>query len=1344
MSDASFVRNGARRPSRARFRWPAGARSFCFGSTALAASLAVLAAAAAPALGNSHVFTTTFGAATSTPANAYPLSQPTDVAVDLSSHDVYVTDTANHRVEKFDSSGHLLLMFGKGVNKTQVQAGSVEAQQNVCVPSVDECQAGATSATSSPASLNTPTFVAVDNSGGPSAGDVYVADTLGSGIVSKFEPGGQLIATWNSGGQLIRSNGINGITVSSGGDLVVLSAKYPNKISSYSPGGGPLNEFTVPVSNETEPDGVAVDANGHFYKGGGQNDPPSSLRVTEFTEGGEIADTVTLGPVTGLTTDPLTNDLYADEQGSFVSHFKAQCGEFCTPSESFGSGKLTSAGGISVDAPSDDVYVANTGAGDVAVFDGVAPYTTTEPASPVGRTTATIAGHFSDGGRGAITGCHFEYGATESYEAGALPCEPSGPYGSAADVTAQLTGLQPETTYHYRLVTSNAAGSAEGADRTFTPHFVIQASTEPATNVSDHGGELNASYVGDGHDTKYYFQYGSTESYGQTTPQLDAGAQVGPQTVTPASLTNLQPGTTIHYRFVATNAFGTTYGQDRVFNTLAKPELGPTSSSHVTATAAEIHAQINPRGADTTYHFEYGTTSNYGTSVPSPAQDIGSAYGAQEVSVALTGLEVGATYHFRVVAENVYGRSVSEDQEFGFYPPNCPNATVRQETGSNHLPDCRGYELVSPPDAGGTSLYPEGPTSPVATSPSRFAFGGFLDTIPGTGSPVNVWGDLYVASRGDTGWETKYVGFAGTETNEANGPPGPPESSGNGRFLVAPSGVRTNLSMSKFLDWNDTNYGFASPNPPPNFAPQVWAPDGAFLGEWPTASGHPAGPILNQSPDFSHYYYISGGAVTQRYGEYEEEFTYEGGTAYDNNVNGGTVTPIAFDSDGNPIDVKGVPGSSTDGSRVLMSTSPCQNPAPSSCAPGELYMRINDSATFDIAKGHSVQYVGMTADASKVYFTSADKLTATDTDTSTDLYMWSENTNSLTLVSIGTGGSGNSDTCSASWTEKCGVAVFVNNNFREDFSKGNVFGNGLSDNAIASGNGDIYFYSPEQLDGAEGSPNQQNLYVYRNGAVKYVATLEPGGFCEAEGPCSPGPIVRMQVSPDDSHMAFLTASRVTSYDNAKHTEMYTYSPASEQITCVSCRVDGSSPTSDVWASANGLFMTNDGRTFFSTSDALVRRDTDGLRDVYEYVEGRAQLISSGTSGKDVSLVLFGLNHGLFVAQFVGVSADGTDAYFSTYDTLVPQDRNGGFLKFYDARTGGGFPFVAPPAPCEAADECAGGGSSPPAIPPGTSSASLGGGGNASRSPRRHRRKRSKGRHHVRRGPGGTSGSHRHG
>ncbi len=1290
-----------------------------YGLLALCASFVPFALVTPPALGNSHVFTTTFGSATSNPANPYPLSNPSDVAVDLANHDIYVADTGAHRIEKFDASGHLLLIFGEEVNKTQVIAKGPAAQRNICDPSVDECQEGTASFT--PGGFDEPTFVAVDNSIGPSAGDVYVGDTGGNGLVSKFEPSGQLIADWGEGGQLIRTNGINGIAVNPAGDFIVMSGTFEYKISRYSQGGTLLSEFGVPYRNGTEAHGLAVDANEHFYKGGNEEIP----EVTEFNEG-VIAASLTHGPITGLAVDPWSNDLYTDEQGSFISHFRSGCGENCSPLESFGAGKLSAARLLGFDLPSDNVYVANTGENDIAVFDGVGPYVTTVQASSVGRTTATLTGHLAEGGRGPITGCHFEYGTNESYESGPVPCVPGGPYGSESTVTAELSGLEPETTYHYRLVASNSAGTGEGADKTITPHFVLEALTGPATSLTNTSANLTGSYTGDGHDTKYHFEYGSTEAYGEITPEQDGGAGVGPQTAL-APVTGLQPGATYHYRLVATNSFGTTYGQDRTLETFDRPEIESVSTSSVTATSAELHATINPRGSDTKYYFEYGTTLSYGLSAPGTPEDIGSTAGNQRVSVTLTDLQAGSTYHFRAVAENGFGRTVSEDQDFGFYPAQCPNATLRQEMDSNYLPDCRAYELVSPTDAGGTSLYPLGPNSAEATNPPRFAFGGWLDSIPGTGDPVNVFGDLYVSTRTDLGWVTKYVGISGDQTNDTNGPPGEPT---NGRFLNSPDGTRTNLSMSKFLSWNDNDFGFASLNPPPDFAPHVWSSTGESLGEWPTSSGTPPGPTLNQSPDLSHYYFISGGQVTQRYGEYEELFTYEGGTAYDNNIEAGTASPIALSSGGTPIDIKGVPHSSNDGSRVLMSTATCEDQAASSCLPGELFMRVGDAMTYDIAPGHPIQYVGMTADGSEVYFTSSERLTADDTDSSIDLYMWSESTNALTLISAGNGGStGNSDSCSASWTEKCGVMPIINKNFSSTFTKGDVFGNGLSDNAIAATSGHIYFYSPERLDGTKGVSNQANLYLYRNGSLHYVTTLEPGAVCEEEAPCSVGPIIRIQVSPDGNHMAFLTASRVTSYDNARHTEMYTYSPISEEVSCVSCRPNGTPPTSDVWASSNGRFMTDDGRTFFSTSDSLIPRDTDGLRDVYEYVEGRPQLISSGTSSKDSEKVLAGINYGLYVAGLVSVSANGTDVYFSTYDTLVPQDRNGGFQKFYDARTDGGFPFSVPPAPCEAADECVGSGSSPGAIPPDTSGAQLGG-GNLPQQLTGHHRK-SAGRHHRR-------------
>jgi hypothetical protein len=199
------------------------------------------------------------------------------------------------------------------------------------------------------------------------------------------------------------------------------------------------------------------------------------------------------------------------------------------------------------------------------------------------------------------------------------------------------------------------------------------------------------------------------------------------------------------------------------------------------------------------------------------------------------------------------------------------------------------------------------------------------------------------------------------------------------------------------------------------------------------------------------------------------------------------------------------------------------------------------------------------------------------------------------------------------------------------------------------------------------------------------------------------PVERINVTFDGDWMAFMTKSPITSYDNDGRLEMYRYNAATRSIICVSCRVDGEPPTSDAKGSINGLFLTNDGRTFFSTTEALVDRDTDGVMSAYEYVDGRPQLISSGTEPEEGT--------GNQPIGLLGVTADGVNAYITTTQTLTPQDENGAFYKIYDARSQGGFSFEKPQAPCAAADECHGDGAPTPAPPRIGSSADLGDRGN---------------------------------
>jgi hypothetical protein len=155
---------------------------------------------------------------------------------------------------------------------------------------------------------------------------------------------------------------------------------------------------------------------------------------------------------------------------------------------------------------------------------------------------------------------------------------------------------------------------------------------------------------------------------------------------------------------------------------------------------------------------------------------------------------------------------------------------------------------------------------------------------------------------------------------------------------------------------------------------------------------------------------------------------------------------------------------------------------------------------------------------------------------------------------------------------------------------------------------------------------------------------------------------------------------------------------------------------------NGLFMSDDGRTFFSTADPLVPQDTDHIVDSYEFVDNRPQLLSSGTADRAEG------------TGFVGVSANGVDAYFMTRESFVGQDVVGPFLKFYDARAGGGIPFTPPPPPCEAADECHGPASESPAQISSGTNPRLGEGGNQpargkGAKKKRHRKKHKANRKH---------------
>jgi hypothetical protein len=182
-----------------------------------------------------------------------------------------------------------------------------------------------------------------------------------------------------------------------------------------------------------------------------------------------------------------------------------------------------------------------------------------------------------------------------------------------------------------------------------------------------------------------------------------------------------------------------------------------------------------------------------------------------------------------------------------------------------------------------------------------------------------------------------------------------------------------------------------------------------------------------------------------------------------------------------------------------------------------------------------------------------------------------------------------------------------------------------------------------------------------------------------------------QVSPSGNDAGFSSTLPLSGYDNAAHREVFRFDSPSNALDCVSCNPTGEQATGEATLATNGLSLSDDGRVFFNSTEGLVDRDLNNKMDVYEWEkgagvqEGTIELISTGASPLDSSLL--------------GVSADATDAYFFTHDTLVSGDNNGNRVKIYDARAGGGFPEVPPAIQCQASDECHGAGSPIPSAPP---------------------------------------------
>ena len=253
--------------------------------------------------------------------------------------------------------------------------------------------------------------------------------------------------------------------------------------------------------------------------------------------------------------------------------------------------------------------------------DVVLPQVTTTAASFVTTASASLNGDVNP--NGISTTYYFEYGVKSDTLDQTTPVQDAGSAAGLVARWASISGLSPETTYYFRVVAQSGANTVRGSVLSFTTLPVKPTVGLPSVqNVTPTGATVTSAVNPNGTDSTVWVEYGTDTSYGSATiAQSVPGASASPVTIT-AELAGLLFGQTYHYRFVAQNTFGTTYGSDQTFTTGYPPPTVTTGPVTATTTnSATLSGTVNPNGPETIYWFEYGTTPAYGLSTRSGASD---------------------------------------------------------------------------------------------------------------------------------------------------------------------------------------------------------------------------------------------------------------------------------------------------------------------------------------------------------------------------------------------------------------------------------------------------------------------------------------------------------------------------------------------------------------------------------------------------------------------------------------------------------------------------------------------------------------------------------------------------
>jgi hypothetical protein len=676
----------------------------------------------------------------------------------------------------------------------------------------------------------------------------------------------------------------------------------------------------------------------------------------------------------------------------------------------------------------------------------------------------------------------------------------------------------------------------------------------------------------------------------------------------------------------------------------------------------------------------------------------------------------------------------------------CANEARRVEQGSTYLPDCRAYELASPPGSQpssplctgcGTGGLIKGPGGVQASATGDdIAFFSYYD-FPGDAGE----GPFYLSTRGQNGWST--VGVI------------PPQSPGSNNVcnpFMAP--YSPDLSAGVLADGfgqTQQEQGLGQPlcgsDDPPLVAGEPRGYQNLFVrddatGSYQLVNVTPAGVapasagFQAASTDLGRVVFDEPAKLTPDapappnldanvppYGQVPVDDLYE--------WSAGTVRLVSVLPDGTPV-----LGMVANGNKVVGSLGPLGVGA-------EVYthaVSADGSRVFFVANGNL--YVRENAEQEQSALTPGSMLV------NGEQCIEREKACTIEIDASQAGGSGGGGTFQ--WASSDGSVVYFTDDSSAGLTANTTPGSGqnlyeydlesgrltdittgsdaqvLGTSGTSEAGSYVYFVAEGELEGTHGaSAGEPNLYLYHAGALTFIATLDPSRDYSDWNVSPAGFQLSARVSPNGLYLGFTSVESLTGYDNvptnlaacddssqptgAPCREIFLYDAASGRLNCVSCDPSGASPTGpavidspsnrgDLNYGPPGYLnrqILDDGRVFFDSPDPLVSAASNGRENVYEYEDGQLYLISTGTSPDN--------------SAFYDASASGNDVFFVTSQRLVPSDTDNA-NSIYDARVEGGFPEPpAAPQPC-AGEGCRGSGEGIAAFAP-PASASLSSPGN---------------------------------